>query len=130
MKPYELEILEATAAALSEAEGQTLRRQLELVERAQRWNDDRMVIVGFPDKDAVPRLAPDATDHCLGTVRLKTGSRTITARVMTHRGILSSLEFRPSPRELEDRSFTLEVTDRDGAEPLLSDLIDDEEHQG
>jgi hypothetical protein len=110
-KPYEVEVLDATVAALPERDAQVLTAQIELIERLQRWNDDRMVIVGFEDKAELERLENQTLDHCLAKLRLKGAFGSITATVMTHRGVLSSLEFRPSPKRTEGHAFSVEAAE-------------------
>jgi hypothetical protein len=127
-KPYEAKVLEATVAALSERDAQALRQQIGLIERVQRWNEDRMVIVGFEDKTALEKLENGATDHCLAKLRLKGVSGSVTACVMTHRGILSSLEFRPSPRQLGDEDVSVELRELHAAASGEAAAIDTEEH--
>jgi uncharacterized protein (DUF1330 family) len=127
-KPYESEILAATVAALPEPDARALRQQIGLIERLQRWNDDRMVIVGFEDKAALPKLVNEATDHCLAKLRVTGASGSVTASVMTHRGILSSLEFRPSPRKLGGGDVTVELRELDAETRGEAAAIDREEH--
>lgn len=127
-KPYEQQILEATVAALPERDAQALAQQIQAIERLQRWNEDRMVIVGFEDKNSVPKLEDEGTDHCLAKLRLKGEFGSVTANVMTHRGVLSSLEFRPSPRKLQDHEFTVEVVELNSSDAGIAATIDLEEH--
>lgn len=127
-RPYEADVLAATVAALPVSDAEPLRRQVALVERLQRWNYDRMVIVGFEDRAAVPRLPNEALDHCLARVRLTGEFGSLRASVMTHRGILSSLEFRRSPRKLGGHQWVVEVTTTETADREMSGAIDAEEH--
>jgi hypothetical protein len=127
-KPYETRILDATVAALSESDAQVLRGQIRAIERLQRWNEDRMVIIGFENKEAVDKLADKSTDHCLAKVRLKGAFGSLMANVMTHRGVLSSLEFRPSPRKLKGHDLTVEVVQVHSSDPEIAAAIDREEH--
>jgi hypothetical protein len=128
-RPYEAEILDATAAALDAGDQETLRRQIALIERVQRWNDDRMVIIGFEDKGAVPKLRNEATDHCLAKLRAESANGSVTASVMTHRGILSSLEFRPSPRSLPEGDLVVRLLETHASDSPVSRLVDAEEHE-
>jgi hypothetical protein len=61
----------ASAGRLPEADRHVFREQVRRVERLQRWNEDRMVIVGFAESDPLPRLGAEDTDHCLARLRLK-----------------------------------------------------------
>jgi len=128
-KPYETAMLNAVAAALPESDAQSLGRQIALIERLQRWKEDRMVIVGFEDKGMVPKLQNQATDHCLAKLRLKGSFGSIGAAVMTHRGILSSLEFRQSPRKTAGHAVTVEILALHASDPRISRSIDEEEHR-
>ena len=127
-KPYEAEMLRAVVAALSASDAQVLGRQIGAIERLQRWNEDRMVIVGFEDKDVLPVLGNQETDHCLATLRLSGDFGSIKAAVMTHRGILSSLEFRRSPRKMEGRPFSVELVELHATDLGASRAIDADEH--
>ena len=127
-REYETKVLETTIAALPARDARVLHRQVELIERLQRWNEDRMVIVGFEDKTALEQLQSTDADHCLAKLRLKGAAGSVTATVMTHRGILSSLEFRPSPRALKDQDVAVELRELHSAEPGAALAIDQEEH--
>jgi hypothetical protein len=121
-------MLDATVAALPEPEADALRRQSRAIERVQRWNQDRMAIVGFEDKTTLPKLGNESEAHCLARLRLRSASGSVTASVMTHRGVLSSLEFRPSPRTLGDGEWSVELVGLHAAEPGVAAAIDREEH--
>lgn len=125
-RAYEAALLEAAVAALPGEDGDVLEEQIALAERFGRWNDDRMVIVGFSDKDAVPRLSLGEPDHCLARFRFDGDFEPVTANVMTHRGILSSLEFRPSPREIGKKEYSLRRVV--GRAPDAASGVDAEEH--
>jgi hypothetical protein len=127
-KPYETEILDTTVAGLPEPDAEALRRQIQQIERLQRWNDDRMVIVGFEDKRALETLENENTDHALSKLRLKGAFGSIIATVMTHRGVLSSLEFRPSPRKMNGHDFSVELLQLHSSDPGASSAIDKDEH--
>jgi hypothetical protein len=128
LRDYEAAILAATAAALPHPDAQALRRQLDSIERLQRWNEDRMVIVGFEDKQALPRLRNEAEDHRLAQLKLTGPFGSVRAAVMTHRGILSSLEFRPTPQTLREATWSLELVALDQVDAGISTAIDREEH--
>jgi hypothetical protein len=121
-------MLDRTAAALPEHDAEVLRRQIAAIERVQRWNQDRMAIIGFEDKAALPRIGNESEAHCLARVRLRGSSGALTASVMTHRGILSSLEFRGSPRTLRDGDWSVESVELQADDPGVSGAIDREEH--
>jgi hypothetical protein len=127
-KPYESRVLEATLAALGGADAETFEAQMKLIERMQRWNEDRMVILGFEDKSSVPRLTIASPNHCLAKVRLKGAFGSIPAAVVTHHGILSSLEFRTSPRVIRDNGFSVEITQLHATDAGIASAIDEEEH--
>ena len=127
-KAYETKILEMTVAALSEPDAQSLARQIGHIERMQRWNEDRMVIVGFEDKALLPKLRNEREAHCLAKFRLKGEFGSVTAAVMTHRGVFSSLEFRPSPATIKGHDFSVELVALHASDPGISSGIDAEEH--
>jgi hypothetical protein len=127
-KPYEAAILNATVAALPPRDARALTRQIALIERVQRWNEDRMVILGFEDKSLLPKLDNEETNHCLAKVRLKGAFGSLTATVMTHRGLLSSLEFPQSPRKTNGQDFSVEVAEVHAWDPGSAGAIDAEEH--
>jgi hypothetical protein len=127
-KPYEARAFEATVAALGGPDAEALTAQVASIERMQRWNEDRMVILGFEDKASVPKLENAEPNHCLAKLRIKGAFGTIPGAVMTHNGILSSLEFRKSPRVIKDNAFSVDVTKLHVADPGISSSIDEEEH--
>ena len=100
-RPYEAAILERVASELPAADSLALLEQIRSVDRVQRSLGDRMVMFHFKSRGAQPtHLSAKGDAHCLAKLELEgAGGRSIAA-VITHRGILSTLEFARSPKGL------------------------------
>lgn len=86
-----------------------------------------MVTVFFADEERVPRLAEQRLDHVLITVVATSGDRTVgRVDVVSHRGLVGSLEFTESPTDWRAEVRLAEATRATG--PALAANIDSLEH--
>lgn len=102
LRPYERLILERVAAELSSGDSLTLLQQLGSLDRVQRSLNDRMVLFHFrPDAGPSSRLSALGDADCLAKLKLrgpKGGGSTVG--VISHQGVLSSLEFSRPPKAM------------------------------
>jgi hypothetical protein len=59
-----------------------------------------MLYFGLPPSVQLPRIAEIALDHCYAKILLSASKGKVTAKVMTHRGLLSTVEFSKAPAPL------------------------------
>lgn len=127
LRSYETAVLEHTAAAITSADRRVLCEQIGQIDLVQRFHSDRMVTVYFADGERVPRLADQRPDNVLITLVATSGGRTSgRVAVVSHRGLVSSLEFTKSPRNWRDDVRLAETTRSTG--PTLAADIDSLEH--
>jgi hypothetical protein len=100
LRPYERSILERTAAELSAADSLALLQQVASFDRVQRSLNDRMVLFHFRPNPSPPRLSERGDAHCLVKVKLRGTGGGSGAAVISHHGLLSSLEFSRPPKAI------------------------------
>jgi hypothetical protein len=112
LRPYERSLLERAATELGGTESLTLLEQVASVRRVQRFHKDRLVTFHLDTEDSRPtRLSVSGDTYCLAKFKLRGAGGRSSAAVITHRGVLSSLEFsRPPKHALADGLHILEVT--------------------
>jgi hypothetical protein len=120
LRPYEQRCLERLRVLLSEDGGRILERQLAAIDLVQRYSNDRLVLLHFPEggTDSVERF-PNRSDECRAArMRLRPShGGALTADVVFHAGRLSSIEFNKTPSDpLEEGSVIGDAT-------LLEDLM-------
>lgn len=96
LRPYEAAVLEHVLTASTPSDQAALRLQLVSRERVQRWSD-RMLYFGLPPGRNLPTIAASASDYCYAKVKLASSAGGVVAKVMTHGGVLSTIEFSKSP---------------------------------
>ena len=128
LRQYEKLIVDRVAEALPAGDRATLRQQLAARERVQRFNSDRMVTFGFADRAALRPLADPAENHCLAQVRLRGAHGALSASFITHRGVISSIEFSKPPKQLNEFCEVASVRLRPAAGGYSGE-IDAEEHR-
>ena len=111
LRQYEQACIDRLKAQLRPDGASRLERQLSLVERIQRFSNDRLVVFNYPEdsKDTVP-LFPNRSEECRAVrIRLRPASgRMLTADVVFHLGRLSSLEYSRDPRKPLGDAFSVE----------------------
>lgn len=129
IRGYEESILKRVQEELSAVEDrQALASQLESLDHLKRLHQDRMVTFYFYNRDGLKRLGNVASDHRLMTFRVSIDSIKMTVVVMTHLGLLSSLEFSKGPAVLRSADLRIERT-WDPSSSLVAE-IDTAEHGG
>lgn len=128
LRSYENAIIQATLEVLNELDRQAFAAQVNARERLQRWNSDRMVLFGFADRAGLPSISSSAENYCLAKAKLSGASGGTTAAVMTHRGVLSSIEFSRSPTHLGTSGLMVESISLHPEHRGFASAIDREEH--
>ena len=111
LRPYEEAIFAAIGEKLDPLERDVLRQQIAAQPLTQRSGGNRMVLFEFDRgrQARIPLFDNRDDGHCLARVRLRSGPSRNVVLLMTHRGRLSSLEFRRTLQHLDPAR--LEVTD-------------------
>jgi hypothetical protein len=128
LRPHEAAFIEDVLRSVDPHDRDALVTQLERRERLQRWNSDRMVLFGLGEKEALPRIADTSENHCLAKARLLAGGSSIVAVLMSHRGLLSSIEFSKAPSLLQGYEVEVKSLTLGDASKGYSASIEPEEH--
>lgn len=129
IREYERRVLDFAAESLSPEDRSALAAQLDGLDHLKRLHGDRMVTFYFEKPAALPRLSNAGLEQKLATVLLAAGRQRVRATVVSHRGLLSSLEFSKSPTGLEGQPLRLELVARKpGKDGELAREIDAMEH--
>jgi hypothetical protein len=129
LRSYEQVVLEQAGAALGELDQGALKAQLATHEFVQRDLKGRMVRFCF-DPQSPPRqlFSDSAEEHSLVQVQLETTASRIRATLMTHRGLLSSLEFSKDPAVLSGDAVRVTEVVLGGKASQLAPVADRAEH--
>ena len=122
----ELIFLDLAEKVLPESEKETYKDQLNKVERIKRYNDGRMLTFQFDGVDNFSLFTNKGTELCL--VRFKKGKKILGA-LISHRGRLSSLELKVSPKSLQLSDLNKISAEYLSDNPMIAESIDNEEHQ-
>jgi len=128
LRTCEASFVDEVLLRVDEWDRKALLAQLEQRERLQRWNSDRMVLFGFGEKAALPRIGDQSENHCIAKARLKGTITSVSVALMSHKGLLSSIEFSKSPRALEGAGVTVEALKLAPAHAGYAVNVDAEEH--
>jgi hypothetical protein len=129
LRAYESRILQAAADSLPAADAAVLRTQLQALEHLKRLHADRMVTFYFFDAAQLPRISLAGPELCIAQFRVKAaGIEGLRASVVTHLGLLSSLEFSSSPAGLSAVAGFELLPVRGRKRSTVADDIDREEH--
>lgn len=129
VRDYERRVLDFVGDLLSPDDRRALGAQLDGLDHLKRLHGDRMVTFYYEKPAALPRLLNEGLEQKLATVLLETGREKVRAKVVSHRGLLSSLEFSKSPTDLEGQSLRLAlVASKSGKNSDLAREIDAMEH--
>ncbi len=100
LRGYEEELLNYTCGVLDEPDRSALAAQVASVDRVQRYLKGRMVRVFLgPRETGLARLSEHAESHCVVKLKIRSRGRSVSAAVVSHLGLLSSLEFSRPPKE-------------------------------
>lgn len=131
IRDYEQSALDFVAESLAPEDRRALAAQLSGLDHLKRLHGDRMVTFYFEKPAELPRLSNDGLEQKLAAVHLETDPKKIRATVVSHRGLLSSLEFSQSPTDLEGQPLRLSsAAGRSGKAGDLAREIDADEHAG
>ena len=86
-----------------------------------------MIIFGFEDREALPKISDVSENHCLAKVSINGSEFKVSASIMFHKGVLSSLEFSKPPKVLETGPVNVSDIKRHTNHPGYSSMIDAEE---
>lgn len=125
---YERAILDHLEGSIAESDRETLRSQLGNLDHIKRLHDGRMVTFYFFDSGHLPRLKDIGDEVCIAAYRLSTKDIKPTVRVVTHKGLLSSLEFSKSPRGLDDKALVLSPAQASKRSRSIAEVVDRMEH--
>ena len=128
-RPYEDTVMQSVLQILSPGDQKILQEQFDARERIQRGNSDRMVIFGFEDRNALPKLSSLDQDFCLARVALKGTAGAVSVCLMSHKGVLSSMEFAKSPTGFGENPVTVRWVKAGNQHSGYSSSIDAEEHE-
>lgn len=129
VRDYERRVLDFVGDLLSPEDRHALEAQLDGLDHLKRLHGDRMVTFHYEEPAALPPLSNEGLEQKLATILLDTGQEKVRATVVSHRGLLSSLEFSKSPTGLEGQPLRLAiVTRKPGKDGDLAREIDAMEH--
>jgi hypothetical protein len=127
LRSYEATIMDSIIKASSFPDQSTLRAQLDSREWIQRWAD-RIVRIGVRPMADIKPIDCTNESHCYASIKLKAPMGAVIAKLMTHRGYLSTLEFSKSPKSLLSAGFDIQgVTLHTGGSGYTAE-IDASEH--
>lgn len=128
LRPYEAAVLEAALAASGPKDRAALQEQFDTRERIQRWTD-RVLHFSLARGQDLPPIAARMENHCHAKVQLVSGAgEKVTAQLMTHRGLLSTLEFSKAPVAALAGGFRVAGVTLPAGGKGYADEIDEEEH--
>jgi hypothetical protein len=127
LRPYEAETFSRILAATSGQDREALVAQFNARERVQRWSA-RVLHFGLPPAHDLPRVAAIAPDHCYAQVKLSSPAGKVTAKLMTHRGLLSTMEFSKDPARVLGGDFQVERVELHPGGIGYTEGIDKAEH--
>jgi hypothetical protein len=97
LRPYEAAILDAVLNASMPKDCEAIRAQFDSRERIQRWTD-RVLYFSLARGQTLPLIEARGENYCYAKVRVISGTgERITAQLMIHKGLLSTLEFSKAP---------------------------------
>ena len=128
LRDYERRALDFAGESLSPEDRRALAAQLAGLDHLKRLHGDRMVTFYYREPAALPRLSNEGLEQKLATILLETGQRRVRATVVSHRGLLSSLELSKSPTDLEGQPLRLALVASKQKNGGLAREIDAMEH--
>lgn len=129
VRDYERVILDFVSSTLSSDDREALATQLANLDHLKRLHADRMVTFYFPDSLRVKKLSDINPERVMARLALKTQRTVVKAKVVSHEGLLSSIEFAKSPTHLQGAEVQLEALPKPrGKEWDLPSELDAEEH--
>ena len=127
--PHEAVLLRHVRERLSPADQAAMDDQMTHVERVQRHNRERMVTIWLDSPADRMRLSQADPEHCLAKLKVSARGKRVTVAVMTHAGLMSSLEFSSTPEACTPADFTIQEIALNQPDPGIAESIDREEHR-
>ena len=127
LRAYEAGPFEGALNASKQSDRDALRKQFDSRERIQRWGN-RVLYFSLSRDEALPKIAVLDENYCYASAVLSSPQGKVTARLMTHRGLLSTLEFSRSPLPALSQGFTIESIALHPGGRGYADEINEEEH--
>ena len=121
-------VLDSVLAELPEPDRSVLVAQLGQLDLVQRSPGGRLAALYLDFPPAPPLLSNIAPEHCLAKVKLSGQGRTLNATVITHRGLVSSVEFRGAADRVGSKGLSLLSVTLHEKESGVSGAIDRLEH--
>jgi len=118
---------ERALQASQQSDKDALREQFETRERIQRWGT-RVLYFSLARGKELPRIAALDENYCYATAVLSSTQGKVTAKLMTHRGLLSTLEFSRPPLPALSKGFTVENFALHPGGTGYTEEINEEEH--
>jgi hypothetical protein len=111
LSPQENFILASVSAVLPEADRSVLAEQLAALDLIQRSPCGRIVSIFLEPGEKLPLLSHTAPEHCLAQLRVAAEGNSVSVSALSHRGLISSIEYRGSPERLAHGTLSvLEAT--------------------
>ncbi len=129
LRSYERTIIERTIEALEPSDRGAFRAQLENLDHLKRLHGDRMVTFYFYDASHLPRTQRQSDELYIAKYQIVANSVRLTVSVVTHAGLLSSIEFSKSPTALESIPFHLKSLHVTQVGESVAEEIDRLEHE-
>jgi hypothetical protein len=128
LRPYEFEILQRACSELEEPDRSALSRQIAGFDRVQRNLNDRQVLFFFKPNQDLAHLTERGDAQCLVRFKLRGQGGRSSAAVVSHHGLLSSLEFARAPKPLFEAGVEVLAVVRGGRWQGPAEAADRLEH--
>ena len=125
---HEAIILRHVRERLSPVNQAAMDEQMTHVDRVQRHNHKRMVTIWLEAPTDRLRLVQTSPDHCLAKLKVSSCGKRLSVAVMTHSGLMSSIEFSSTPGRCTPVDFTVLDIAMNQPNPGIAESIDREEH--
>ena len=126
--PLEAFVLRHVREHLNPADQAAMEDQIAHVERVQRHHHERMVTIWLDAPEDRIRLSQPYPDHCLAKIKISANKKVFTVAVMTHIGLISTIEFSNSPGTCTPADIVVEDIALNHKFPGFAEAIDAEEH--
>jgi hypothetical protein len=127
LRAYEAAPFEAALRASQQSDSDALRAQFETRERIQRWGK-RVLYFSLARDTELPRISALNENYCYASAVLSSPQGKVTAKLMTNRGLLSTLEFSRPPLPTLSEGFTVEKLALHPGGVGYAEEIHEEEH--
>jgi len=130
LRDYEIKIINAVKMSMTKEDSETISIQIENLEHLKRLHDDRMVTFYFHGAERLPRLKNAGQEQKISKLTIEGNNKKINVVVVSHRGLMSSLEFNRSPTVLLGGGVSISAAkNRNVDDYNLASEIDAKEHR-